>query len=146
MGNDLKRSHEVTIMVVDDDDVDAIGITRALKKLKILNPVVRARDGLEGLAILRQPDILHKPYIVLLDINMPRMNGLEMLSALRNDPSLSSTVVFMLTTSKINEDKISAYKQHVAGYIVKTQVEDCFMRVTTMLDQYWRVVELPYES
>jgi CheY-like chemotaxis protein len=146
MGNDLMRSHEVTIMVVDDDDVDAIGITRALKKLKILNPVVRARDGLEGLAILRQPDVLHKPYIVLLDINMPRMNGLEMLSALRNDPSLSSTVVFMLTTSKIDEDKISAYKQHVAGYIVKTQVEDCFMRVTTMLDQYWRVVELPYES
>jgi CheY-like chemotaxis protein len=107
---------------------------------------VRARDGIEGLAILRQPDVVHKPYILLLDINMPRMNGLEMLTILRNDPALSSTVVFMLTTSKIDEDKVAAYNQHVAGYIVKTQVEDCFIRVTTMLDQYWRVVELPYES
>jgi len=146
MGQELKRSHEVTIMVVDDDDVDAMGIERALKKLKILNPVVRARDGIEGLSILRQPDVVHKPYILLLDINMPRMNGLEMLTILRNDPALSSTVVFMLTTSKIDEDKVAAYNQHVAGYIVKTQVEDCFIRVTTMLDQYWRVVELPYES
>jgi CheY-like chemotaxis protein len=73
------------------------------------------------------------------------MNGLEMLNVLRSDPNLSSTVVFMLTTSKIDEDKVAAYQQHVAGYIVKTQLEDCFIRVISMLDQYWRVVELPYE-
>jgi CheY-like chemotaxis protein len=145
MENEKIHSHEVTIMVVDDDDVDAMGIERALKKLKVLNPIVRAKDGVEGLAILRQPDVLHKPYILLLDINMPRMNGLEMLNVLRSDPNLSSTVVFMLTTSKIDEDKVAAYQQHVAGYIVKTQLEDCFIRVISMLDQYWRVVELPYE-
>lgn len=139
-------SREVSILVVDDDDVDAMGIERALKKLKILNTIVRARDGVEGLAMLRNPDVIKKPFIVLLDINMPRMNGLEMLSELRKDPLLSSTVVFMLTTSKIDEDKVRAYQNHVAGYIVKTQVEDCFIQLMMLLNQYWRVVELPFES
>jgi CheY-like chemotaxis protein len=146
MRADVQASKEVTIFVVDDDDVDALGIERALKKLKILNPVVRARDGVEGLAMLRAGDQIQRPFIILLDINMPRMNGLEMLTELRNDPTLSSTVVFMLTTSKIDEDLTAAYKNHVAGYIVKNQVADCFMRVIEMLDHYWRVVELPVQN
>lgn len=143
---EINRSREVSILVVDDDDVDAMGIERALKKLKILNSIMRAHDGVEGLAMLREPDTVRKPYIVLLDINMPRMNGLEMLTELRKDPALSSTVVFMLTTSKIDEDKVRAYQNHVAGYIVKTQVEDCFIQLMMLLNQYWRVVELPFES
>lgn len=139
-------SKEVTILVVDDDDIDAMGIKRALKSLRILNPVVRARDGIEGLALLRDHQTVKRPYIILLDINMPRMNGLEMLAALRNDPILSSAVVFVLTTSKIDEDRVAAYAKNVAGYIVKSEVGDGFMRVIEMLDHYWRIVELPIES
>lgn len=137
---------EVTILLVDDDDIDAIGVTRALQKLRILNPVVRARDGIEGLALLRDPKAVARPYLVLLDINMPRMNGLEMLSTLRQDPLIANAVIFVLTTSKIDEDKVEAYKQHVAGYIIKNQVEDGFLGVIGMLNNYWRVVELPLEQ
>lgn len=134
---------EVTILLIDDDDVDVMGVNRALKKLKILNPTIRAHDGVEGLAIIRDTNALSKPYIVLLDINMPRMDGLEMLSELRNDPLISNSIVFVLTTSKADEDKAKAYHQHIAGYIVKNQVAEGFVRVVEMLDSYWRLVELP---
>lgn len=136
---------EVTILLVDDDDVDVMAVERALKKLKISNPIVRARDGVEALELLRNPEAVRRPYIVLLDINMPRMNGIEMLCELRQDPKLSGAVVFMLTTSRSDEDKVASYKQHIAGYIVKDQVGDGFLRVIEMLDHYWRVVELPIE-
>ena len=133
----------ITLLVVDDDDVDAMGIERALKKLNIRNPIVRARDGIEGLALLRQPNAVPQPYIILLDINMPRMNGLEMLAELRKDPKLSNAVVFILSTSKIYKDRMAAYDQHIAGYIVKNQVGDGFIRIIEMLDHYWQVVDLP---
>lgn len=136
---------EVTILLVDDDDVDVMGIKRALGKLKILNPIVRARDGIEGLALLRDPEAVKRPYIILLDLNMPRKNGLEMLTELRDDPKLSNSVVFVLTTSKADEDKVKAYEKHIAGYIIKSEVGDGFLRVMEMLDRYWRVVELPLE-
>jgi len=137
---------EITILLVDDDDVDVMGVERALKKLKILNPIVRARDGIEGLALLRDSQAVKRPYLVLLDLNMPRMNGLEMLAELRKDAALSSAIVFILTTSKADEDKVKAYQQHVAGYIIKSQVGDGFLRVMEMLDHYWRVVELPIQN
>ncbi|MDY7540172.1 response regulator [Undibacterium sp. RTI2.1] len=143
MPDKAKRYKDVTIMLVDDDDVDVMGVERALKKLKIINPVVRARDGIEALELLRMPNAVRQPYLIMLDLNMPRMNGLEMLEVLRNDPSLSSAVVFVLTTSKTDEDKVAAYQKHVAGYIVKSQVGDGFLRVMEMIDHFWRVVELP---
>lgn len=143
MTEETRPYREVTILLIDDDDIDSMGVVRALKRLKILNPVVRARDGAEGLALLRDPLAVRRPYIVLLDLNMPRMNGLEMLKELRSDRALSSSLVFVLTTSKADEDNVAAYKQNVAGYIVKSQVGDGFMRVMEMLDHYWRVVEFP---
>ncbi|MBK9026776.1 MAG: response regulator [Propionivibrio sp.] len=146
MTTEAKQFKEVTILLVEDDDVDVMGIERALRKLKILNHIVRAKDGLEALELLRDPHAVRRPYVILLDINMPRMNGLEMLAELRNDPRLTSAVVFVLTTSKSDEDKVAAYKQHVAGYIVKSQVGDGFLRIMEMLDHYWRVVELPVED
>ena len=143
MTTENRQYQEVTVVLIDDDDVDAMGIARALKKLKILNPLVRARDGLEGLELLRGSQAVKRPYIILLDINMPRMNGLEMLDELRNDEALANAVVFILTTSKDDEDKTAAYRQHVAGYIVKSEVENGFLEMVSMLDHYWRVVELP---
>ncbi|WP_428034820.1 response regulator [Amphritea sp.] len=134
---------EVTILLVDDDDVDVMGVQRALRKLKILNPVVRAHDGIEALELLRNSNAVKRPYIILLDLNMPRMNGFEMLTELRQDKSLASSVVFVLTTSKADEDKVEAYQQNVAGYIVKSNVGEGFMDLIQMLDRYWRVVEFP---
>lgn len=143
MSEDLSRNMTVTILLVDDDDVDAMGIERALKRLKIVNPVIRARDGVEGLALLREPKRVPLPYLILLDLNMPRMGGIEMLTELRQDPKLANSVVFVLTTSQADQDKFAAYEKNVAGYIVKNQVGDGFMRVIGMLDHYWRVVEMP---
>ncbi len=143
MTTDTNAYEEVTILIVDDDDVDVMGVQRALRKLKILNPVVRAHDGIEALELLRNPGSIKRPYIILLDLNMPRMNGFEMLTELRQDKALASSVVFVLTTSKADEDKVEAYQQNVAGYIVKNKVGEDFMGLIEMLDRYWRVVELP---
>ncbi len=133
---------DVTLLLVDDDDVDVMGVERALKKLKIGNPIVRARDGVEGLSKVRECTLARRPFLVLLDLNLPRLNGLEVLAEIRKDPALSSTVVFVLTTSKAEEDKAMAYQNNIAGYIIKSQVGDGVMRAMEMLHGYWRVVEL----
>lgn len=130
------------ILLVEDDDIDALSVIRAFSRLKIANPIVRAKDGIEALEILKNQEIEH-PYLILLDLNMPRMGGLELLNTLRNDPSLETSVVFVLTTSKDDEDKLAAYKQHIAGYIVKEKLDDGFEYLVKLLDHYWRLVELP---
>ena len=142
--NEKNGTHkEVTILLVDDDDIDAMGVQRALSQLKIANQIVRARDGIEALELLRTHGAVPRPCVILLDINMPRMNGIETLAALRSDSALASSVVVMLTTSQDDQDKLASYAQHVAGYIVKRQAGNGFLRVMEMLDNYWRIVELP---
>jgi CheY-like chemotaxis protein len=143
MSSKLPNYQELTIMIVDDDDVDALGIERALKQLKILNRTIRAKDGQEGLAMLRDGVSVPKPFLILLDINMPRMNGLEMLVELRKDEALANSLVFILTTSRREEDIFIAYKENVTGYIVKSRIADDFTRVIDMLDHFWRIIELP---
>ncbi len=134
----------VTLLLVEDDDIDAMGVERALKRRRIANPLLRARDGIEALEILRSGQV-EKPYLVLLDLNMPRMGGLEFIQEVRKDPKLSDAVVFVLTTSKSDEDMTAAYRSHVAGYIVKSEVGDCFSNVVQMLDAYWQIVLLPQD-
>ncbi|MCU7962233.1 response regulator [Shewanella sp. SM20] len=134
---------QVTILLVDDDDVDYMAVQRAMRQLRLLNPLVRARDGIEALTILTSLDTIKGPYLILLDLNMPRMNGFEFLERIRSDPSLSSSVVFMLTTSSTDEDRMKAYSHHVAGYMVKTDMKDGFNNIFNMLEGYWRIVELP---
>ena len=136
---------EVSMLLVEDDDVDAMGVERALKDLRLINPLLRARDGVEGLEMLRD-GTLQKPYIILMDLNMPRMNGIEMLKALRKDPNLTDSVVFVLTTSKLDEDKVAAYKEHIAGYIVKSDLDAGFEELLKLLDHFWKLVELPVYS
>lgn len=136
---------EVTILLVDDDDIDHMAVVRAMKQLRLLNPLVRARDGLEALQMLRQQQV-HRPYLILLDLNMPRMNGLEFLEQLRHEAELSSSVVFVLTTSSADEDKVAAYQHHVAGYIVKHHIKDEFISIFNMLENYWRIVVLPPDA
>ncbi len=135
----------VSLLIVDDDDIDATALRRALHKLKLLNPLYRAKDGFEALEILRNAEIPN-PYIILLDINMPRMNGIEFLEVLRSDPELTHAVVFVLTTSKSDEDIIAAYREHVAGYLLKQRMDSDFLQVVGLLDHYWKVIELPVKE
>lgn len=134
---------EVSLLMIEDDDIDATALKRALHKLKLLNPIYRARDGLEAIEILRSGGI-PAPYIILLDLNMPRMNGLEFLEELRSDPQLTQSVVFVLTTSKSDEDITAAYREHVAGYLLKQRMDNDFLQVVGLLNHYWRIVEMPY--
>ncbi|KWU02548.1 MAG: response regulator [Vibrio toranzoniae] len=140
MNHDYAKT--VSILLVEDDDIDAIGIQRSLKSLNLLNPIHRARDGLEALEVLRN-DAVARPFIVLLDLNMPRMNGLEYLSAVRSDTSLSDIVVFVLTTSQLDEEISAAYKKNIAGYIVKSSSNQDYKQLIRFLENYWNLVELP---
>jgi CheY-like chemotaxis protein len=133
---------DATILLVDDDDVDVITVKRAFKKLRIANPIIRAKDGVMALEFLRNGTV-PKPYIILLDLNMPKMGGLEMLEELRSDKALHQSVVFVLTTSKDDEDKVAAYNKNIAGYILKEKVQNDFDELVKLLDCYWRIVELP---
>lgn len=137
-------SKTVTIILVEDDDVDIQGIQRALHKNKIANPMTVVHDGVEALEFLRGAD--HdalRPYLILLDINMPRMNGIEFLREVRNDPQLRDSIVFVLTTSRADEDRFEAYHLNVAGYIVKADAGSSFVSAVEMLDRYWKIVEFP---
>jgi CheY-like chemotaxis protein len=136
----------LTILLVEDDDGDAKAVQRAFSKARIANSILRAVDGIEALEILQGAKGRGKPgspYLLLVDINMPRMNGIQLVNALREDKELRHSVVFMLTTSKREEDRIAAYNLNVAGYIVKEKAGDDFLRLVDLIDGYWRIVELP---
>jgi len=137
-----KLCKEINLFLIEDDDIDATSLKRALHKLKLLNPIYRARDGLEALEILRSGGI-PSPYVILLDLNMPRMSGLEFLEEIRSDPMLTQAIVFVLTTSKSDEDILAAYREHVAGYLLKQRMDNDFLQVVGLLDHYWRIVEMP---
>lgn len=137
---------EVTFLVVDDDEIDVELLQRAFRKLRIANPVACATDGLDALDVLRGTggrEKLPPPYIVLLDINMPRMNGLEFLDELRQDEALRRTIVFVLTTSDDEVDIFKSYEKNISGYIVKARAGKSFEEALSMLDHYWKVIELP---
>ena len=136
----------VNLLLVDDDDVDIQGLKRAFTKSRIANPITVAKDGVEALEVLRGENgkaKLPKPHLILLDINMPRMNGLEFLTAIRADDELKRAIVFMITTSKDEEDKARAYGHNVAGYIVKQDPANTFMQAVSLLEHYWKIVEFP---
>lgn len=140
-------NREVTVLLVEDNVVDVQAVRRAFHRQRIGNPIEVARDGVEALAWLQLNAALSrpKPHLVLLDLNMPRMDGLELLENIRADPDLSRTIVFVLTTSKRDEDRAAAYDQHVAGYIAKSNVGPDFARLVELLGCYWKIVELPPE-
>lgn len=134
------------ILLVEDDEIDIIGIKRALKSLKIGNDLHIAKDGIQALEKLRGENgqqQLKGPCIVLLDLNMPRMGGLEFLEVVRSDQALKSTVIFVMTTSSDEQDICAAYAQNIAGYIVKSNAEQSFMKALGLIEHYWRIIELP---
>jgi CheY-like chemotaxis protein len=135
------------ILLVDDDEVDVMNVQRAFKKNNISNPLYIANNGLEALDLLRgqggQPPIPGTRRLVLLDLNMPKMNGLEFLRAIRDDPELRSLTVVVLTTSDDERDRIEAYNLNVAGYILKPVTFTAFVEAMATLNKYWTINELP---
>ena len=134
---------QLNILVVDDDDVDVMNVQRAFKKGNIPNPLFVAGDGLQGLEVLRGNAFPKTNRLVLLDLNMPRMNGIEFLRELRADPELKATTVVVLTTSNDTRDKVEAYNLNVAGYLTKPVTFGNFVDLMVTLNKYWMLVELP---
>jgi CheY-like chemotaxis protein len=133
----------LNILLVEDDDVDVMNVRRAFQKNHITNPLFVAGDGIEALALLRGNEVPRDRRMVLLDLNMPRMNGIEFLRALRADPTLAGTPVVVLTTSNEERDKVEAFNLNVAGYLLKPVTFANFCEVMTALNKYWTLVEMP---
>ena len=140
------NAHPTSILLVEDDQVDVMNVKRAFKKNNIKTPLYVAWDGIEALELLRgarRDELEIFPKIILLDINMPRMNGIELLREIRGDDKLSKLLVFVLTTSSNDEDIINAYSLNVAGYILKPVTFDKFVEAVSTLRSFWELNELP---
>ena len=133
---------ELEILLVEDDALDVMNVRRAFKQNKLTNTIHVAQNGLEALEMLRN-GALPARHLVLLDLNMPKMNGIEFLRELRADPNLQSTSVVVLTTSNEDRDRIEAYKLNVAGYLLKPVTFPSFVDLMATLNKYWTLVEMP---
>lgn len=134
------------ILLVDDDDVAVESVVRGMNKFEVTFPIVVAEDGQVALDILQGKHPTRKietPYVVLLDLNMPNLNGFEFLEAVRNDAKLNKTIVFVLTTSSSDADKAKAYNENIAGYMVKNMVGPQFSKLFTLLNNYAETIALP---
>jgi CheY-like chemotaxis protein len=132
----------LNIILVDDDEVDVIIVKRAFSTANLTNKLFIARDGIEALEMLRGDTIPKMRRVMLLDINMPRMNGIELLREIRADPALKGLSVIVMTTSTEERDRVDAFKLNVAGYIVKPVTFNAFVETMTMLNKYWTLMEL----
>jgi CheY-like chemotaxis protein len=133
----------LNILLVEDDEVDVMNVRRAFDRNKIRNPLWHAGNGLEALEVLRGADMPKERRLVLLDLNMPRMNGIEFLRELRADEALRHTPVVVLTTSDDERDRVDAYNLNVAGYILKPVTFVNFVEAMATLNKYWTLVEYP---
>lgn len=133
----------VNILLVEDDQVDVMNVRRAFERNRITNPLFVAENGIEALEMLRSDRVPRPRRLVLLDLNMPRMNGIEFLRELRSDPDLALTPVVVLTTSDAEQDKVNAYDLNVAGYLLKPVTFASFVELMAALNRYWTLVEMP---
>ena len=130
------------ILLVEDDQVDAMTVKRALKDINVTNELDIVNDGEEALTFLKNSEN-EKPGIILLDLNMPKMNGIEFLKIAKKDESLKKIPVVVLTTSKEDQDKVDSFNLGVAGYMIKPVDYRKFVEVMKTIDMYWTLSELP---
>jgi CheY-like chemotaxis protein len=133
----------LNILLVEDDEVDVMNVRRAFDRAHVSNPLFVAGNGIEALAMLRGNALPADRRLVLLDLNMPRMNGIEFLRAVRADSELRTLPVVVLTTSNDEHDKIDAYDLNVAGYLLKPVTFASFVDLMSALNKYWMLVEMP---
>jgi CheY-like chemotaxis protein len=142
----MTTSQPFSILVIDDDDVAAEAVVRGLRKHELHCPIVLAEDGHVALQILRAEHAtrrIAKPYLALLDLNMPRMNGFEFLRALRADPESRATLVFVLSTSGSDTDRARAYDENIAGYMLKANLGPQLKGLAHFLRDYNSIMLLP---
>lgn len=134
----------VPILLVEDDDVDVENVVRAFDESRITNPLSVARNGEEALALLRADALNNRrmPGLILLDINMPIMNGFELLAILKQDPTFRTIPVVILTTSQEESDRYRSFQLSVAGYMIKPVEFTDFVDVVQTIDRYWSMSEL----
>lgn len=130
------------ILVVEDDEIDALTVKRALKDCQITNEVIIKKNGEEALQYLQQ-EKSELPSIILLDLNMPRMNGIEFLRIIKKDPKFNSLPIIVLTTSRSEQDKIDSFNLGVAGYMIKSVNYQDFVEIIKTIKNYWGISELP---
>jgi DNA-binding response OmpR family regulator len=130
------------LLLVEDDSVDAMTVKRAIKELKFTNTLIHTLNGEEALEYLRGIGN-KKPCIILLDLNMPRMNGIEFLKATKSDEKLKRIPIIVLTTSREEQDKIDSFKLGVAGYMLKSINYKEFVEIIKAISLYWTLSELP---
>jgi CheY-like chemotaxis protein len=137
----------INILHVEDDEVDAMVMQRALKKTDLNYKLYHARNGLEALDMLRGTNgyekISPRPAVILLDLNMPQMNGSEFLKELRSDEELRPISVYVMTTSSDDRDRLDAYDYNVAGYIVKPLSLESYVEAVSVLNNFWKLSEFP---
>ncbi|MEA3446726.1 MAG: response regulator [Bacteroidota bacterium] len=135
----------ISIMLIEDDEVDVMNVKRAFRKNNISNPLYVASNGYEALKLLqdKSANAIPIPRIILLDLNMPKMGGIEFLRILRKESELKNISVFVMTTSNEENDKIDAYNLNVAGYIVKPLSMERFILAVSTLKSYWTLCEYP---
>ncbi|MEM8856799.1 MAG: response regulator [Chloroflexota bacterium] len=131
-----------TILLVENDQVDIMTVRRVMRDLKIRNRLETALNGEEALDRLNNKS-LHPPAMILLDLNMPRMSGLEFLEIAKKDDDLKSIPVVVLTTSKEKRDRRQSFDHSIAGYIVKPVDYNEFLDTFKIIYDYWNINELP---
>ena len=130
------------LLLVEDDQVDVMTIKRAFKEIHVVNPISHVENGEEALAYLRDPS-KERPCLILLDLNMPVMNGIEFLQVIKQDENLKRIPVIVLTTSEEQQDKLSSFNLGVAGYMAKPVDYRQFVEVMRSIDMYWTISEMP---
>lgn len=136
----------INILLIEDDEVDVMNVKRAFQKNNLNNPIQHAGNGIEALDLLRGQNgqtQIELPRIILLDLNMPRMGGIEFLHELRKDELLKNISVFVMSTSNEDKDKVDAYNLNVAGYILKPLSMENFVSAVSILKNYWILCEYP---
>ncbi len=130
------------ILLVEDDEVDVLTVRRALKDLDVSSPLAVAANGEEALKLLRNGNS-RRPAIILLDLNMPRMSGLEFLRQARAEGCAAGIPIVVLTTSREDRDVVEGFNYNVAGYMIKPVDYAKFVEVMKAIDSYWTLSELP---
>lgn len=129
----------IQILLVEDDEVEAESVARSFDKHQFDSPLVYARDGVEALNLLNSDPSFMNPYVILLDMTLPRMNGREFLTTLRQNPHLNSSTVFVVTHSERPEDVNAAYEAGVAGYILKDSTGENHVNLIELLKSYFQI-------
>ncbi len=133
------------VLLVEDDSIDAMTVRRAFKDLKLTNELAHSVNGEEAVKYLEDP-ANERPCVILLDLNMPRMNGTEFLKVIKEDEELKKIPVIVLTTSNEERDVVESFRLSVAGYIVKPVDYKKFVEAIRTIDMYWTLSEMPAQE